>query len=632
VNALTATVSVAPTASSITYGSPLSSSILSGGSAVVTGGSTPVPGRFTWNSPNNVPDVGGAAQNVTFTPSNGNYATVSLTVSVPVIAATPTVTGWPTASSISVGQTLGSSILSGGTASLAGGNFAWTSSSTHPPAGTSSYSVTYTPALVNGYADYGNVTGWVSVIVNPCGYQDPNPANNAYSTALYVYNANGTTPTPALPNPVVIDAEGSNASAICAVNSGPSDATVNPTINYPAITSGSASTLAADSSAYGMNAAVVAYGTVATANTGATINIVDDGSGDPGSISTANDNSVGVFASMGGTVNITDTIVTTSGVSSHALDATYQGTLKINGVTASTAGNNSSVILAGVGGGNVRVDGGAYTASGQRSAAIRVAGTGSLVTVLDDQAATNVTALNGPAVAIEGGNTVTITSTGGGITLSGAQGANHGIFLYQGNSGDATAASIGTPSSFSMTGGSLAYSCDATSIASCAQPGTDQNNPATLFSVANTTATITLTDVLVTNNTPYTGNSNGTLLTAAALTSGTSPNNGGIVSFTAYGETLTGDIIVDNNSAVSVSLLADSASVPVASQLTGTINGAQSTGTVNLTLDATSTWIVTGNSYLTGLTNAVSNNSNITCQNPGACSVYLNNVLVTGVN
>ena len=39
--------------------------------------------------------------------------------------------------------------------------------------------------------------------------------------------------------------------------------------------------------------------------------------------------------------------------------------------------------------------------------------------------------------------------------------------------------------------------------------------------------------------------------------------------------------------------------------LTGAINTANSGGTVSLTLDATSTWVVTGNSYLTTLNNAV---------------------------
>jgi hypothetical protein len=308
------------------------------------------------------------------------------------------------------------------------------------------------------------------------------------------------------------------------------------------------------------------------------------------------------------------------------LDATYGGTLTINGVQASTTGNNSAVIVAGVGGGTVSVDSGYYASSGSHSSGIRAAGSGSTATVSDSLASTTILAQNGPAVVVEGGNSVSITSTGGGISLSGALGDNHGIYLYYNPSRlDATA---GT-SIFTMTGGSIAYSCDAATVPACATGVTanDQNALATVFAVANTTATITLTDVSVINSTNST--SNAVLLTAAALNSGTPGGNGGVVTFTANGEILTGDVIVDGISTANLGLLADTSSVP--STLTGTINAANSGGAVSLTLDATSSWVVTGDSYLTGLTNAVTGNSNISCQT-GGCHVYLNGVPLDGVN
>ena len=626
VNQLTATIKTLPTASAITYGQALSKSTLTGGSATVTGGSTPVAGRFTWTSQSTVPDVGGPDQSVTFTPTNTNYAPVTTgTVAVSVTPATPTVSVWPIASPIAFGLTLNSSNLSGATASVTG-NFAWTDTSVQPAAGVSSNSVTFTPSLVNGDADYSNLIGWVNVVVNPCGLEDG--TNSAYSTAMYVYN-DSETPTPVLPtsSPIAIDVEGTNQSAICAVNAGPTDTTVTPTIvTYPFITSGAFSTYPADSNSNGTNAAVLAYGTAPTTGTGATITINDDGSGDPGSISTYNDNSNGVFASMGGTVIVSDTVISTSGNSAHALDATYGGTLTINGVQASTTGNNSAVIVAGVGGGTVSVDSGYYASSGSHSSGIRAAGSGSTATVSDSLASTTILAQNGPAVVVEGGNSVSITSTGGGISLSGALGDNHGIYLYYNPSRlDATA---GT-SIFTMTGGSIAYSCDAATVPACATGVTanDQNALATVFAVANTTATITLTDVSVINSTNST--SNAVLLTAAALNSGTPGGNGGVVTFTANGEILTGDVIVDGISTANLGLLADTSSVP--STLTGTINAANSGGAVSLTLDATSSWVVTGDSYLTGLTNAVTGNSNITCQT-GGCHVYLNGVPLDGVN
>jgi hypothetical protein len=289
------------------------------------------------------------------------------------------------------------------------------------------------------------------------------------------------------------------------------------------------------------------------------------------------------------------------------------------------------VIATGIGGGYVTVNGGAYTAisNGLRAAAIRVAGTGSTVSVTDGTGSgTTIAALNGSAVVIEGGNSVTINSNGS-TSLSGAAGQqNNGIFLYEGTLGDATA---GT-STFSMTNGSISYTCDATATASCGTSlgSVDQNIPATLFSVTNTTAIIALTDVVVTNDTPTTTNTNGTLLTAAALNSGTPGSNGGIVTFNASGEALTGDVIVDSISTVNLSLSADSATPAVPSTLTGAINAGNNGGTVNLTLDATSSWLAAnGPSYLTSLTNAGS--GNISCQSTGQCSVYVAGILQASI-
>jgi hypothetical protein len=611
VNKAAPVVSSWPTASAINYGQALSSSKLTGGSTA---------GSFAWTSPSTVPNAGTPLESVTFTPTNStNYTTATHTVSVLVNQVTPTVSAWPTASSILAGQTLANSSLTGGSAST-GGSFIWTDNTVVPGVGTSSYSVTFTPSDAT---DYSTVNGWTNITVNACGLQDS--TKSAFNTGLNVYFDSESAISP------ILDAEGVNESAICAVNSGTSDNWV-VAVSYPTIISNAASTYPADSNSNGTDAAVLAYGTVAAAGTGATITITDDGAGDPGSINTVNDYSNGVFASMGGTVNITDTVINTSGNFAHALDATNAGTLNINDVVATTTGDNSAVIAAGVGGGFVTVNGGTYTAtsSSLRSSGIRVAGTGSTVTVTDgDAGGTSITALNGSAVVIEGGNTVTINSNGSTSISAAAGQQNNGIYLYQGTLGEATA---GT-STFTMTNGSISYTCDATQTPSCAGTGTlkDQNIPATLFAVTNTTAVINLTDVTVINNTPYNPQSgpediNGTLLTAAALSQGA----GGNVTFNAAGETLTGDIIVDSISAVSLNLAADSASNP--SILTGAINSANSgAATVSLTLDATSSWAVAdGPSYLTSLNNNGSNN--IACQNPGACSVYVAGKLLAGVN
>jgi len=607
VNKAAPTVSSWPSASAITYGQALSASTLSGGSTA---------GRFAWTSPGTIPGAGTPTESVTFTPTDStDYSTATSSISVTVNQATPSVTAWPTAAPILLGQALSDSALTGGSANTAG-EFDWTTTSTEPGVGTTSYNVTFTPT---DSTDFVTTSGWVAVTVNACGLQDS--TNSSYSTGLNVYTA------AASPADLTLDVEGANESAICAVNSGPSDSWV-VAVSYPIITSGAASSYIADSGSNGTNAAVLAYGTEAVSATGATITITDDGNGDPSSISTSNDYGNGVFASMGGTVNITDAYISTQGNGAHGLDATYAGTLNLTNVTATTSGNNSSVIVAGIGGGNVTSSGSTYISSGSRSSGIRAAGTASSVNLSGD----SVTALDASAVVIEGGNSVVIGPAS--VSLSGALGDDHGVFFYY---NPVTADSTAGTGTFTMTNGSITYTCDATSLSPAPCPAgsasNDQNNPATLFSVANTSATITLTDVTVTNATPTDANANGTLLTAAALNSGTPGSNGGSVIFNAYGEALTGDVIVDSISTVNLNLAADSAEPSVPSILTGTINGANTSGaTVNMTIDATSTWVVTGNSYLTTLSNAVGDNSNITCYTPGQCSVTVGGQLLTGVN
>ena len=73
---------------------------------------------------------------MTFTPTDAtDYNTVAGTVSVTVNnKTTPTITTLPTAGAITYGQTLASSVLTGGAGSVAG-TFAWTTPTTAPLAG-----------------------------------------------------------------------------------------------------------------------------------------------------------------------------------------------------------------------------------------------------------------------------------------------------------------------------------------------------------------------------------------------------------------------------------------------------------------------------------------------------------------
>ena len=91
--------------------------------------------------------------------SFGLYTDTAYTVVVNKVA--PTILTPPTSSTIVYGQTLSSSGLSGGEASVQG-TFTWTSPSTAPAVGSGSQSVTFTP---NDLANYEIVTTLVSVTV-----------------------------------------------------------------------------------------------------------------------------------------------------------------------------------------------------------------------------------------------------------------------------------------------------------------------------------------------------------------------------------------------------------------------------------------------------------------------------------
>ncbi len=94
---------------------------------------------------------------------DANYsAATEVTDTTSATKADPGMNTWPTASSITYGQTLADSTLTGGSATPAG-SFAFTTPSTVPDAGTASQDVTFTPTDT---ADYNTAAGTVSVTVN----------------------------------------------------------------------------------------------------------------------------------------------------------------------------------------------------------------------------------------------------------------------------------------------------------------------------------------------------------------------------------------------------------------------------------------------------------------------------------
>ena len=152
-----ATITTAPSATAITFGQALASSTLSGGVASV-------PGSFTFTAPTTAPSAGTAAHSVSFTPSDAtNYQTATTSAAVTVDKALATITTPPSATAITFGQTIASSTLSGGVASVPG-SFTFTAPATAPAAGTAAHGVTFAPGDA---ANYQNATASVEVTVNP---------------------------------------------------------------------------------------------------------------------------------------------------------------------------------------------------------------------------------------------------------------------------------------------------------------------------------------------------------------------------------------------------------------------------------------------------------------------------------
>jgi fibronectin-binding autotransporter adhesin len=146
------------TASAIIYGQTLSSSPLSGGSVTNSAGAA-VAGAFAFTTPTNIPsNVGVTNVSVTFTPTDTvNYSSITFTVGVTVNLQTPVLKTAPIASTITNGNPLSVSILTGGvvtnafSTNVVTGTFAFTTPSLIPGVGAASQSVTFTPTDLTRY-------------------------------------------------------------------------------------------------------------------------------------------------------------------------------------------------------------------------------------------------------------------------------------------------------------------------------------------------------------------------------------------------------------------------------------------------------------------------------------------------
>jgi sugar lactone lactonase YvrE len=142
----------------------------------------------TYNGSSTPPTAAGSYA-VVATIADANYQG-STTGTLVISVAVPTVTAWPTASAITYGQTLASSTLSGGTASVSG-SFAFTTPGTKPDVGTALEGVTFTPTdSSNNASTVGTVSVTVSKAAQTITFAQP-PTPVVYGVSPLTLSATG---------------------------------------------------------------------------------------------------------------------------------------------------------------------------------------------------------------------------------------------------------------------------------------------------------------------------------------------------------------------------------------------------------------------------------------------------------
>lgn len=252
--------------------------------------------------------------------------------------------------------------------------------------------------------------------------------------------------------------------------------------------------------------------------------------------------------------------------SSRGLDATYGGTIVAQNVDITTQGAHSAALATDRGEGKVTVTNGTLRTTGDGSPCIYSTGT---IT------ANHITgsAAGSQCAVVEGKNSIVLQSS----TLSGA--GENGVMLYQSTSGDAA---------------------EGTAVFTAWQSTLRTTSDGPMFYVTNTHAEMTLQQTELSFD-------SGVLVRVSGNSTnqwGTPGQNGGQLVLNATSQTLVGDLVVDEISTLQVNLQSDS-------MLTGAVNAAYSGKEVNLNPAETAVWKVTEDSYLTVLTNALSDCTNI---------------------
>ena len=343
---------------------------------------------------------------------------------------------------------------------------------------------------------------------------------------------------------------------------------------------------------YGINSAVMALGGGTVSISGGSVTATAKGAN--GVFSYGGNGGTNGAAGDGTTVIISNTTIKTMGDNGGGIMTTGGGVMKASNLTITTTGNSSAPIRTDRGGGSVTVSGGSYTSSGVGSPAIY-----STADIVVSDA--SLTSNHSEGVCIEGQNSVALTDCTLSVTndsINGNAQFSDAIMIYQSQSGDAAS---GT-STFSMTGGTL------------------NNYKGHLLHVTNTAAVISLNGVTI--------NDSGDGVLLSVCDDGWSGASN-IATLNASNQNLTGDILVGSDSTLTLNI---SDSSTFTGNILGSITNASGTkissslGTVNVSLDSTSKWYLTGDTYISDFDGTAANV--IT----GGYTLYVNNSALDGTS
>ena len=363
------------------------------------------------------------------------------------------------------------------------------------------------------------------------------------------------------------------------------------TVDEPTVTKSGSSDGGDSCNFYGLNAAVLIKDGANVTITGGTI--TSDAMGANGVFCYGGNGGRNGATGDGTTLTIRDTVITTTGGGSGGIMTTGGGVTYAYDLTVTTSGQSSAPIRTDRGGGTVYVDGGTYTSNGLGSPTIY-----STAEIYVSNA--TLTSNLSEGVCIEGKNSIELTNcdmTANNTKMNSNASFLDTIMIYQSMSGDADS---GT-SAFTMTGGSLT------------------SKSGHVFHVTNTNAVINLNDVTILNEDAQ----NILLSVCADGWSGAS----NVATLNASKQALAGTILVGSDSTLTLNLTDGSVLIgTISGSITNAKGSVVSTqvGTVHVSLDGTSTWTLTADTYVTSFTGDASQVI------ANGYTLYVNGVALTG--